>query len=134
MSPANEQLVPAMDRAGLYREDTYTDRQVGTIRVMTPVNSDGSQDLERQVVYAGQTQLMTAMGALPLSFDIDADSLEEAVDKFAAAANVEVESTMRELQEMRREAASSIILPEAGGGAGLGAAGAGPAGGKIKMP
>lgn len=134
MSPANEQLVPAMEAAKLYREDTYTDRQVGTIRVMTPVNADGSQDLERAVVYAGQTQLMSAMGALPLSFDIEADSLEEAIENFAAAANVAVESTMRELQEMRREAASSIILPEAGGGAGLGAPGASPAGGKIKMP
>lgn len=132
MSPADEPLVPAMDPADLYREEIYTDRKVGTIRVMTPINADGSDDASRDVVYSGQTQLMTAMGALPLSFDIVATSLDEAVAKFAEGANEAVENTMQELQEMRREAASSIILPEAGGGGG-GGLGA-PAGGKIKLP
>jgi hypothetical protein len=133
MSPADEQLVPEMDPTELYREDVYTDRRVGTIRVMTPVGTDGTTDGGRPVVYAGQTQLMTAMGALPLSFDIDADSLEEAIRGFSAAANKAVEETLRELQEMRREAASSIIVPEAGGG-GAAMPGAVPGGGKIKLP
>ena len=132
MSPADEQLVPEMDPTELYREDVYTDRRVGTIRVMTPVGTDGTTDHSRPVVYAGQTQLMTAMGALPLSFDIDAGSLEEAIRGFSSAANKAVEETLRELQEMRREAASSIIVPEAGAGAGM--PGAVPGGGKIKLP
>ena len=134
MSPADEQLVPEMDPTELYREDVYTDRRVGTIRVMTPVGTDGTADSSRPVVYAGQTQRMTAMGALPLSFDIDAGSLAEAIQGFSAAANKAVEETLRELQEMRREAASSIIVPEAGGGAGAGMPGAVPGGGKIKLP
>jgi len=33
----------------LYREDVYTDQKIGTIRVMTPVKSDGSTDTERNV-------------------------------------------------------------------------------------
>jgi hypothetical protein len=132
MSPADEQLVPEMDPTELYREDVYTDRRVGTIRVMTPVGTDGTTDHSRPVVYAGQTQLMTAMGALPLSFDIDAGSLEEAIRGFSSAANKAVEETLRELQEMRREAASSIIGPDAGAGAGM--PGAVPGGGKIKLP
>ena len=42
---------------------------------------------------------------------------------------------MQELQEMRREAASSIIVPESGGGAMGGLPGGGiPGGGKIQMP
>jgi hypothetical protein len=35
---------PRMDAQDLYREDVYSDRKVGTIRVMTPVKSDGSPD------------------------------------------------------------------------------------------
>ena len=38
---------PKMDADDLYREDTYSDRKVGTIRVMTPVKSDGSPDPAR---------------------------------------------------------------------------------------
>jgi len=30
---------PGMDAADLYREELYTDRRVGTIRVMVPVKS-----------------------------------------------------------------------------------------------
>ena len=33
-----------LDRAGLYREDIFTDRQAGTIRRLTPVTVDGSTD------------------------------------------------------------------------------------------
>ena len=33
---------PKMDSQDLYREDMYTDRRVGTIRVMTPVKPDGT--------------------------------------------------------------------------------------------
>ena len=35
---------PKMDAQDLYREDTYSDRKVGTIRVMTPVKPDGTPD------------------------------------------------------------------------------------------
>jgi hypothetical protein len=43
---------------------------------------------------------------------------------------------MREIQDMRREAASQIVVPEAGGGGmgGLGGMGGMPGGGKIQMP
>ena len=44
---------------------------------------------------------------------------------------------MRRLQEMRREAASSLIVPGAGGAEGMGGLGPGggmPGGGKIKLP
>ena len=129
MSPAEELLVPGMDPDDLYREEVYTDRRVGTIRVLTPVTPDGDPDRGRTVHYQGQAQLLTAMGSLPLVFEIDAGSLREAIDRFADAANTAVESTLAELQEMRREAASSIVLPESGAGAGMV-----PGGGKIKMP
>jgi hypothetical protein len=69
-----------------------------------------------------------------LAFEIDATSLADAVDKFPAAAKVGIERAVKELQQMRREAASSIIIPETGAAAGLGAPGGLPGGGKIKLP
>ncbi|TAM44873.1 MAG: hypothetical protein EPN55_09975 [Gammaproteobacteria bacterium] len=122
-----------MDPANLYREDMFTDRKVGTIRRLTPVTPAGADDAKRKTLYVGQTQLMTPMGALPLAFEIEAASLGEAAEKFAAAAKVSVERAVKELQQLRREAASSIIIPEAGA-AGMGTPGGMPGGGKIKLP
>ena len=73
---------PKMDANDLYREDTITDRKVGTIRVLTPVRPDGSTDPARNAVYVGQAQIMTPAGVLPLSFEIPAATL--AVAKEAA--------------------------------------------------
>jgi hypothetical protein len=126
-----------MDPANLYREEIFTDRKVGTIRVMTPVKADSTFDAARKVIYVGETQLMTPVGALPLAFEIEADSLGQAAEKFAEVANVAVERAVRELQELRRQASSSIVIPEGMPGGGLGGLGGGggfPAGGKIKLP
>lgn len=123
----------AMDPAALHREDLYTDRKMGTIRVLTPVTTDGATDPARPVLYLGEAQILTPMGAIPLSFQIEATTLAEALEKFADAAKVAVERTAREIQEMRREAASSIVVPDAmpPGMGGLGGLGGG---GKIQMP
>ncbi len=104
-----------MDASQMYREDTYTDRKLGTIRKLTPVRADGSEDPARAVLFSGQSQVMTPMGALPLSFDLDATTLDAAIAKFGAAAEAAVQQTMRELQEMRREQASSLVIPDAAG-------------------
>jgi len=117
-----------MDPTNLYREEIFTDRKVGTIRVMTPAKSDGSTDAGRKVIYVGETQLMTPVGALPLAFEIEADSIGNAAAKFAEVAQVAVERAVRELQEMRRQSSSSIVIPE-----GIPSA-LGGSGGKIKLP
>lgn len=122
---------PTMDASSLYREEIFSDRKVGTIRVLSPVRADGSPDLGRQVVYVGEAQLLTTAGALPLSFEIEARSLEEAVAKYADAAKEGFERAVQELQELRRQAASSIIVPDRGLG-GLGPGGP-PGGGRIKL-
>lgn len=127
---------PRMDPAALYREDVYTDRAVGTIRVLTPVKADGSPDPGRKTAYVGEAQLLTSVGALPVNFEIEAASLEEAAKKFGAAARDAVERTVKDLQELRRQAASSILVPQGGMGSlgGLGGAGGIPGGGKIQLP
>ena len=133
MTPLNPTEL-TMDPTTLYREDVYTDRRVGTIRVLTPVTAAGAQDFGRATLYVGETQLLTPGGLLPLSFEIEATSLAEAIEKFGAAANDAVERTRREIEQLRREAASSIIVPDRmpggfdpSGGGGL------PGGGQIRL-
>jgi hypothetical protein len=123
-----------MDADTLYREDIITDRKVGTIRRMIPIRSDGSDDSARPTVYVGEAQIMTNAGPLPINFDIEARTLVEAIEKFGDSAKEAVERTVRELQELRRQQASSIVVPGAGGLGGLGGPGGLPGGGKIQMP
>lgn len=122
----------AMDAKSLYREEIYTDRKIGTLRVLSPVKADGTRDTLRRTVYQGEAQLMTNVGPLPISFDIDADNLSDAVAKYGDATKAGVDRAMRELQEMRRQASSSIVLPPAG--ATLGPGGTLPGAGKIQLP
>jgi hypothetical protein len=125
---------PKMDANDLYREDIYSDRRVGTIRVLTPVKSDGTPDPARATSYVGQAQIMTPAGALPLSFEIEAKSLAEACSRFADAAKVAFEETLKELQDLRRQQASSIVIPEAGAASALTGQGGLPPRGKIQFP
>ncbi len=111
----------AMDGKSLYREETFTDRRVGTLQRLTPVMASGETDTTRPVLYVGQTQVLTPAGALPLSFEVAAASLDDAVAKFGEQAKQALARTMRRLEELRREQASSIIVPGAvppGGGSG----------------
>jgi len=128
---------PKMDPASLYREEIYTDRKMGTIRVMTPVKTDGSADGARKTIYIGEAQLLTQMGALPLNFEIEASSLSDAIAKYGPAVKTAFDRAMQEIQEMRRQASSSIVLPGAGGAGGFGPGGMPgglPGGGKLKLP
>ena len=115
------------DAASLYREEVVTDRRVGTIRMLVPVTTTAAADPTRPTLYVGQISVMTPMGTLPISFEIDARTLAEAIDKFTDGARVAMDETMRELQQMRREAASSIVIPEPGAVPPAG-------GGRIRMP
>jgi hypothetical protein len=117
MSSSTDGRQATMDSTQIYREETFTDRKVGTIRRLTPVAADGSVDSLRPAVYVGQAQVMTPMGAVPISFELDAATLNAAIEKFGAAAEQAVQQTMRELQEIRREQASSLVIPDAGGAA-----------------
>jgi len=110
---------PQMSADALYREDVFTDQRVGTVRRLTPVRADGSDDPVRQVVFIGQATVMTPMGSLPISFELPAKTLAEAVAQFGRGAQQAVEEAARELQEIRRQAASSIVIPDAGSAAAL---------------
>ena len=111
-----------VDPNSLYLEEIFTDRRVGTIRRLTPVNKTGARDQARPVLYVGETQVLTPAGALPIAFEIGAGSLEDAAEKFGQLAKEAIERTVKELQELRRQAASSIVVPGA------------PGAGKIQIP
>ena len=115
-----------VDRNGLYREEVFTDRKAGTVRRLLPVTAEGATDATRPVLYSGQTQLLTPGGVLPLAFEIDAATLDEALTRFPAAVHAALEQAIEEAREYRREASSRIVVPEVGGG-GI------PGGGKIKL-
>ncbi len=113
-----------LDPDKLYLEEVFTDRRIGTIRRLTPVAKDGKPDASRAIVYVGETQIMTPAGSIPIGFEIGAGSLEEAAEKFGPAAKEAIDRTVLELQELRRQASSSIVVPQGPLGGG----------GKIQLP
>jgi hypothetical protein len=114
-----------LDPDKLYLEEVLTDRRIGTLRRLTPVKRDGEPDTARPVVYVGETQILTPAGSIPIAFEIEAASLGEAAEKFGALAKDAIDRTVRELQELRRQASSSIVVPQGPIGGG---------GGKIQIP
>jgi hypothetical protein len=118
-----------IDTKNLYREELYTDRAAGMVRKLVPVTADGAPDASRPVLFSGQTQLLTPAGVLPLSFAIEATTLEGALQRFPAAVKLALEQAIEEAKEYRRETASRIVVPEVGGGV----LGGGMPGGKIKL-
>ena len=113
-----------LDPDQLYLEEVFTDRRIGTLRRLTPVTKDGKTDASRGIVYVGETQIMTPAGSIPIGFEIGAGSLEEAAEKFGPAAKEAIDRTVLELQELRRQASSSIVVPQGPLGGG----------GKIQLP
>ena len=130
IDPGARTGTPTMDATSLYREEIYTDRAVGMLRVLHPVTRAGAPDAARSTVYTGEAQLMTNVGPLPISFDIPGTTLAEAVANYADAAKEGVAHAMREIAEMRRQASSSLVIPQGGALPPGGPFG----GGKIQMP
>ena len=121
---------PTINANSLYREEIFTDRAAGLLRVMHPVSSAGAPDPSRPTIYTGEAQLMTNMGPLPISFDIPGATLAEAIANYANAAKEGVAQAMHEIAEMRRQASSSLVIPQGGALPPGGPFG----GGKIQLP
>lgn len=124
---------PQMDADGLYQEENFTDRRVGAIRRLSPVRADGSADPGRPVLYIGQAEIMTNMGPVPISFEIEGKTLADAVAGFAPAAQAAIERTVQQIQEMRRQQASQLVVPQ-GPVPGITGGAGGRGGGKIQLP
>ena len=110
------------DGANLFREETFTDLQSGTIVKLTPVRQDGSDDPARTAVFVGKTQIYTQMGLLPLEGEIDAANLAEAIEKFPKTIENALAELAQRIEQRQREASRQIVTPDQlmGGGRGPG--------------
>ena len=117
----------SVDQENLYREETFTDLKIASIRRLTPVTIDGADDPSRPTMFVGETTLMSARGPLPINCPIEAASLTDAIEAFPKAVQDAVERLMEEAREMQRQEANRIVVPGQGPAGGLG--GGGPMGG-----
>ena len=121
-----------VDVNNLHREEVFSDLQAASVRRLTPVKADGSDDPSRDVIYIGETNLMTQMGPLPVQFPIEATSLDDAFRQFPEGVKGAIERLNERAKEMMREESSRIVVPGAAppgmGGAGVPGAGVRPGG------
>ena len=122
-----------VDETSLYREESITDLKMASIRRLIPIKPDGSTDESRDVIYVGQTQLMTQAGLLPVQSRIEALTLQEAIQKFPEAIKQGIETMMEEAKEMQRQEASRIVVPGQMPGGVNPRGGTPPGGGKIQL-
>ncbi len=101
----------SIDNENLWKEETFTDLKVGSIRVLTPIKIDGSPDESRQPTYSATTNIMTPGGALPISGEIDASNLEEACANFNDAINAAIKQLQEDMIRMQQEQANRIVTP-----------------------
>jgi len=92
-----------VDRNNLYREDSVTDIKVAAIRRLTPIKADGSEDDSRDPMFMGQTQLISPSGPILLQSMLEARTLEEALDKFPATMQKEVDKALAQAEKERQE-------------------------------
>ena len=103
-----------VDATNLYREDVFTDLQVATLRRLTPVKEDGSDDPSRPVLFVASTQLMSQAGPLPISTPLDAKDLRDAIAKVPDAIRAAVEEMVEEAREAQRRESSRLVVPGPG--------------------
>lgn len=101
-----------IDGSSLWKEENFTDLQVGSIRKLTPIKLDGTEDEDRTATYSATTNIMTPSGALPISGEIEATTLAEAVEKFPDAINAAVKKLQDDMVRMQQEQASQIVTPD----------------------
>ncbi len=101
-----------IDGANLWKEEHITDLKVGNIRKLTPIKADGTEDEARTATYSATTNIMTPNGALPISGEIEATNLAEAVEKFPDAINAAVKKLQDDMVRMQQEQANQIVTPD----------------------
>jgi hypothetical protein len=121
-------------REEFFEEDAANEKfPIKSIEKVTSL--DGSE-----TKYMGRVSLAinTPMGmnTLPISFELDTPTIEEAFEKFEAQAEIEIEKAkielQEQLQELRQKAQNRIVTPGEAGGFGM-AGGVGAGGPKIQL-
>ena len=92
-----------IDRSNLYREESFTDLKVGTIRCLTPVRADGSEDKTRKKLFVGSTNVMTPQGPIPIQGMIQAKELQQAIKKFPETMEAAMDRLIEEAQKYQEK-------------------------------
>ena len=100
-----------VDKKNLYREETFTDLKVASIRRLIPVKPDGTIDKSRKTIFVGQTHLMSPDGPVPLQNVIQARGLQQAIKKFPEAMQTAMDQLVEKAQKMKQKEESRIIVP-----------------------
>ena len=101
-----------IDRSNLYLEESYTDLKAGTVKRLTPVRPDGSQDNTRKTVFVGHTSILTPNGPLPIQNIIAAKELQQAIKKFPEAMDAAMDQLMEEVKKYQEQEQSQIQKPD----------------------
>ena len=103
-----------MDRSNLYREESFTDLKSGTIKRLTPVKSDGSEDKSRKTMFVGHTSILTPNGPLPIQNAIPAKDLQQAIKKFPEVMEQAMDQLIEEVKKYQEQERSRIQKPASG--------------------
>ena len=103
-----------VDKTNLYREISVTDLKIANIRQLVPVNVDGTDDTNRETIFIGNTQLGTPQGPIPMQAKLEATTMEEAMDQFPQAMELETQKVIENFKRMeaqQKKEKSNIIMP-----------------------
>ena len=101
-----------IDRMNLYIEESFTDLKIGTVKRLTPVKTDGSEDKSRKTMFVGHTSIMTPNGPLPIQNVIEAKELAHAIKKFPEAMQEAMARLIEEVKKYQEQQQSEIQRPE----------------------
>ncbi|SLM29617.1 putative cytoplasmic protein [Desulfamplus magnetovallimortis] len=104
----------SVDKKNLYREETITDFKIATIKILSPINIDGTEDTSRSKRYFGETQMMSPEGPIPVRAMIPATSYEEAMDAFPVVMEKALADLVEQVKAMRNQenmGSRSKIIP-----------------------
>jgi len=115
----NEKVELTVDIDNLFREETFSDLKFASIKRLSPVKPDGSQDYTRKAIFIGITQITSPHGAIPIQSFIEAKNLKQAWENFPAVMNRAVEKFIEEAKKMQEQEGSRIIVPGSSSSGGL---------------
>jgi len=101
-----------IDRSNLYREESFTDLKAGTVKRLTPVRPDGSQDNSRKTIFVGHASILTPNGPLPIQNVIAAKELQQAIKKFPEAMHAAMDQLVEQVKKYREQEQSQIQKPD----------------------
>jgi len=104
-----EEIEFTIDKQNLYQEEYFTDMKLATVRRLTPIKPDGSEDKSRKTIFVGQANLMSEAGPIPISTMISAKDLQQALKKYPEAMLEAMDRLNQEMIKYRQEQESSIV-------------------------